>query len=101
MFSSRTARGLFTDSKAIPMNHSCLALVLKSKPRLNRGDTWMVLRGYFRFQSLSTLSMVQLYSAGVLYSKTMCDRPTVRTHAHPQKDEAKPPNFWGINYFIF
>ena len=34
MFSSRTARGLLTESKTILMNYSCLALVLKSKPRL-------------------------------------------------------------------
>ena len=34
MFSSRTARGLLTESKTILMNYSCLALVLKSKHRL-------------------------------------------------------------------
>ncbi len=63
MFSSRTARGLLTESKTILMNYSCLALVLKSK---HCGDTQMVLRGYFRFQSLSTLSMVTLNQPKIL-----------------------------------
>ncbi len=30
----KAARGLLTESKTILMNYSCLALVLKSKPRL-------------------------------------------------------------------
>ncbi len=59
MFSSRTAPGLFTDGQ----NNSHELFMFFSSTweislDLNRGGTRMVRRGYFRFQSLSILSVV-------------------------------------------
>ncbi len=71
---SRTARGLLTESKTILMNYSCLALVLKSKPRLKPGDTRMVLRGYSSVSNPSLLYLwlnVLFYACSLLASLTM------------------------------
>ena len=44
---------LVQTAKTILMNDSCFSSTLEISLDLNRGDTRMVLQGYFRFQSLS------------------------------------------------
>ncbi len=70
MFSSKTARGLFTDSKNNSHELFMFRLHVGSKPRLKpRGNTDGTSR-VPRFQSLSTQSMVRPhleYSSPVMY----------------------------------